>query len=177
MSLTQTLTDNCEELGSKIELLNSSKELGEYSPQSNTQNFFLRVGRPGHLFLQPNYTAFTKTSLGSIPSKIEKTLLKTETNVPLTTSINNSMASSQSKFNSTTTNNSTITNLDSRTYSKSFNRKGYGNGFISKVERFSKYLKEYTPGPGDYYSDKLYSLENDVRKSYFGKSIFLEKKK
>ena len=176
MSLTQTLTDNCEELGSKIELLNSSKELGEYSPQSNTQNFFLRVGRPGHLFLQPNYTAFTKTSLGSIPSKIEKTLLKTETNVPLTTSINNSMASSQSKFNSTTTNNSTITNLDSRTYSKSFNRKGYGNGFISKVERFSKYLKEYTPGPGDYYSEKLYTLENDVRKSYFGKSIFLEKK-
>lgn len=41
MSLSQTLTDNCEEMGSKIELLNNSKELGERSPRLNTQNFFL----------------------------------------------------------------------------------------------------------------------------------------
>lgn len=176
MSLSQTLTDNCEEMGSKIELLNNSKELGERSPRLNTQNFFLRVGKPGKLFLQPNYTAFTKTSLGTIPSKIEKTLLKTETNIPLTTSINNSLASTESKFNSSTTNNSTMSFGNTYNNSKSFNRKGYGNGFVSKVERFSKYLKEYTPGPGDYYSDKLYTVENDVKRSYFGKSFFVEKR-
>ena len=173
MSLTQTLTDKCEDLGSKIELINNSKELGENSPHSNTQNFFLRVGKPGRLFLQPNYTAFTKTSLGSIPSKIEKTLLKTETNIPLTTSINNSIISSESKFNSTTTNSSILSCKDPKNYSKSYSSKGYGNGFVSKVERFNKYLKEYTPGPGDYYPDKLFTMENEIKKSDLGKSLFL----
>lgn len=175
MSLTQTLTDKCEDLGSKIELINNSKELGENSPYSNTQNFFLRVGKPGRLFLQPNYTAFTKTSLGSIPSKIEKTLLKTETNIPLTTSINNSIISSESKFNSTTTNSSILSYKDPKNYSKSYSSKGYGNGFVSKVERFNKYLKEYTPGPGDYYPDKLFTMENEIKKSDLGKSLFLER--
>ena len=172
MSLTQTLTDNCKELGSKIELINSSKELGDNSPQLNTQNFFLRVGKPGKLFLQPNYTAFTKTSLGTIPSKIEKTLLKTDTNIPLTTNINTSLISTDSKFNSTTTNESVISSRDLKNYSKSFSKKGYGNGFVSKVARFNKFIKEYTPGPGDYNSDKIYTLENEIRKSDFGKSIF-----
>lgn len=175
MSLTQTLMDKCEKLGSKIELINNSKELGDNPPQSNTQNFFLRVGKPGRLFLQPNYTAFTKTNLGSIPSKIEKTLLKTETNIPLTTSINNSLNSSETKFNSTTINESTISYKDPKNYSKSFSSKGYGNGFVSKVERFNKYLKEYTPGPGDYSPDRLFTVENDIKKSTFGKSIFLDR--
>ena len=175
MSLTQTLTDYCEDMGSKIELINNSKELGENPPYSNTQNFFLRVGKPGRLFLQPNYTAFTKTSLGSIPSKIEKTLLKTETNIPLTTSINNSLISTESKLNSTTTNDSITSYKDPKNYSKSFSKKGYGNGFVSKVERFNKYLKEYTPGPGDYNSDKLFTMENEIKKSIFGKSIFLDR--
>ena len=177
MSLTQTLRDNCEELGSKIELINNSNELGDNPPQSNTQNYFLRVGKPGKLFLQPNYTAFTKTSLGSIPSKIEKTLLKTETNIPLTTSINNSLSlnSSETKFNSTTANESILSYKDPKNYSKSFSSKGYGNGFISKVERFNKYLKEYTPGPGDYSPDRLFTVENDIKKSTFGKSLFLDR--
>ena len=175
MSLTQTLMDKCEKLGSKIELINNSKELGDNPPQSNTQHFFLRVGKPGRLFLQPNYTAFTKTNLGSIPSKIEKTLLKTETNIPLTTSINNSLNSSETKFNSTTINESTISYKDPKNYSKSFSSKGYGNGFVSKVERFNKYLKEYTPGPGDYSPDRLFTVENDIKKSTFGKSIFLDR--
>ena len=175
MSLSQTLTDRCEDMGSKVELINNSKELGDNSPQSNTQNFFLRVGKPGRLFLQPNYTAFTKTSLGSIPSKIEKTLLKTETNIPLTTSINNSITTSESKFNTSTTNDSIMSYKDPKNYSKSFSSKGYGNGFVSKVARFNKYLKEYTPGPGDYNSDKLFTLENEIKKSDFGRSIFLER--
>ena len=177
MSLTQSLTDKCEELGSKIELINSSKELGDNSPRSNTQNFFLRVGKPGRLFLQPNYTAFTKTNLGSIPSKIEKTLLKTETNIPLTTSINNSLISSESRLNSTTTNNSSLlsTSKDPKNYSKSFSSKGSGNGFVSKVERFNKYIKEYTPGPGDYSPDKLFTMENEIKRSDLGKSLFLER--
>ena len=175
MSLSQRLTDNCEDLGSKIELINNSKELGENSLQYNTQNFFLRVGKPGKLFLQPNYTAFTKTSLGSIPSKIEKTLLKTETNIPLTTSINNSIISSESKFNSTTTNDSILSYRDPKNYSKSYSSKGYGNGFVSKVARFNKYLKEYTPGPGDYNTDKLFTMENEIKRSNFGRSIFLDR--
>ena len=62
-------------------------------PNFNITKFFLRTGRPGHLFLKPNYTAFTKTNLGSIPSKLEKTLVKTDTNKPLSTYINNTLSS------------------------------------------------------------------------------------
>ena len=63
----------------------------------NTTKFFLRTGRPGRLFLKPNYTAFTKTSLGSIPSKCEKTLIKSNTNKPISTFINNTISSFNKK--------------------------------------------------------------------------------
>ena len=76
MSLSQELEDDCENIGSKIILKpNTYEDLNLASiNSSDIYHHFLRVGRPGKLFLQPNYTAFTKTNLGSIPSKIEKTL-------------------------------------------------------------------------------------------------------
>ena len=58
----------------------------------NSTKFFLRTGRQGHLFLKPNYTAFTKTNLGSIPSKLEKTLIKTNTSKPISTFVNNTIS-------------------------------------------------------------------------------------
>ena len=91
MSLTQELEDKCENVGSKINL---SKEFFDSNSNSNittnnsdSQRPFLRVGRPGKLILQQHYTAFTKSNLGTIPSKVEKTLIKTDVNVPITITV------------------------------------------------------------------------------------------
>ena len=138
----------------------------------NTTKFFLRTGRPGHLFLKPNYTAFTKTNLGSIPSKLEKTLVKTDTNKPLSTYINNTI---------TTFNNHKDFEMkkkedkDIRLYSTSFSSKGFGVGFVSKVSRFRDNLSGYLPGPADYSPDKYLTLLSNVEKSPFGKSLFKKK--
>ena len=153
---------------SKIELIDKyMKETNKTS--TNSFNFFLRTGRPGHLFLKPNYTAFTKTNLGSIPSKLEKTLIKTDLNKPLTTYINNRIT----KLN----NKNQIESLskdegDISKYSTSFSSKGFGVGFVSKVNRFKDNLSGYQPGPADYSPDKYMTLLSNVEKSPFGKSLF-----
>ena len=135
----------------------------------NATKFFLRTGKPGHLFLKPNYTAFTKTNLGSIPSKLEKTLVKTDTNKPLSTYINSTIT----KFNKTDVFETLKKeDKDIRTYSTSFSSKGFGVGFVSKVNRFSDNLSGYLPGPADYNPDKYLTLLSNVEKSPFGKSLF-----
>ena len=169
MSLTQELDDSCENVGSKIILTHEAfDDESDFSTKncSETKQIFLRVGRPGKLFLQPNYTAFTKTALGSIPSKIEKTLLKTEESIPITLTLNKNIPK----------NNISKDEIykDPKSYSTSYSSKGYGVGFVSRVPRFNKDKKNY-PGPGEYSPDKLISVENNINKSNFGKSIFLDK--
>ena len=176
MSLTQELDDACEEIGSKIILTSNVLEeesLPNLSSTSSSNAFsspqtFLRVGKPGKLFLKPNYTAFTKTNLGSIPSKVEKTLIKTEESIPITITLNKHVQKinlPQEKEDS---------NI-SRSFSTSYSSKGYGVGFVSKVPRFDYGKKAVYPGPGDYSPEKMESLENNINKSNFGKSLFLEK--
>lgn len=170
MSLTQEIDEESENFGSKIILTHKTFEDGSDFPNSSTsdtQNIFLRVGKPGKLYLQPNYTAFTKTSLGSIPSKVEKTLLKTEKNIPITLTLNKNYP------NDNTSNYQAY--KDPKIYSTSYSSKGYGVGFASSVPRFSDTREILFPGPGQYYPDKLVSMENNVNKSIFGKSMFMDK--
>lgn len=170
MSLTQEIDEESENFGSKIILTHKTFEDGsdfQNSSTSDTQNIFLRVGKPGKLYLQPNYTAFTKTSLGSIPSKVEKTLLKTEKNIPITLTLNKNYP------NDNTSNYQAY--KDPKIYSTSYSSKGYGVGFASSVPRFSDTREILFPGPGQYYPDKLVSMENNVNKSIFGKSMFMDK--
>ena len=174
MSLTQELEDPCEEIGSKIILTTNmleedlSQNLSSTSTNKtfNYPQTFLRVGKPGKLFLKPNYTAFTKTNLGSIPSKVEKTLIKTEENIPITVTLNKQVQKinlTQGKEN------------DKRNFSTSYSSKGYGVGFVSKVPRFDYSQRIIYPGPGDYSPEKNDSVENNVNKSILGKSLFSEK--
>ena len=156
---------------SKIELMD------RYKKESNKTstfsfNFFLRTGRPGHLFLKPNYTAFTKTNLGSIPSKLEKTLIKTDLNKPLTTYINSRITKSSNKKNEES---AYKEEGDMSKYSTSFSSKGFGVGFVSKVNRFQDNFSGYQPGPADYSPDKYMTLLSSVEKSPFGKSLFKKK--
>ncbi len=171
MSLTQELDDSSENLGSKIILSHEAfddESNIKTKNSSQTKQLFLRVGKPGKLFLQPNYTAFTKTTLGSIPSKIEKTLLKTEESIPITFTLNKNISNIK---------NTTDEQIfkDPRSYTTSFSSKGYGVGFVSQAPRFNKDKKSSYPGPGEYFPDKLLSVENNINKSNFGKSIFLDK--
>ena len=47
------------------------------SPLENEiKPYFLKTTKSGHLYNHPIHTAFNKTNLGSIPSKIETTLIK-----------------------------------------------------------------------------------------------------
>ena len=171
MSLTQDLDDECENLGSKIFLSHNNLDDNSDLTTNNsteTPHLFLRVGKPGKLYLQPNYSAFTKTSLGSIPSKIEKTLIKTEESVPITLTLNKNIQKNKYLKDSQIY-------KDPRTFSTSYSSKGYGVGFVSQVPRFSNDTKNISPGPGEYSPDKLLSMENDISKSNFGKSLFLDK--
>ena len=170
MSLNQELEDECENLGSQIILKpNTYEELNLASnDSSDIYHHFLRVGKPGKLFLQPNYTAFTKTNLGSIPSKIEKTLLKTEENIPITLTFNKNIHQNNKLKNEQLY-------KDPRTYTTSYSSKGYGVGFVSQVPRFNNVKKMISPGPGEYSPGKSLSLVNNINKSILGKSIFTDK--
>ena len=139
---------------SKIELIERNIDEIDKS-KFRTTKFFLRTGRPGHLFLKPNYTAFTKTNLGSIPSKLEKTLVKTDSNKPLSTYINNTLSSFNKSKEFETIKKE---DRDIRTYTTSFSSKGFGVGFVSRVNRFGDNLSGYLPGPADYYPDKYLTL-------------------
>ena len=149
MSLSQDIDDKSENFGSKIMLANETFDEDSNPFKNNisdTQRVFLRVGRPGKLLLKPNYTAFTKTNLGSIPSRIEKTLIKTDENIPITVTINKSI---QKSYN--TPQKDIQLYKDPRSYSTSYSSKGYGVGFVSQVPRFLSEKKQIIyPGPGDY---------------------------
>ena len=170
MSLTQNIKDDCENLGNTILLSHEAfEEESNITTNNSTDNqrLFLRVGKPGKLFLEPLYTAFTKTSLGSIPSKLEKTLIKTEESVPITITLNKNIRKNNNASEEEQN------NRDFRSSSTSFSSKGYGVGFVSQVPRFQN-NRIILPGPGHYSPDKILSMENDVNKSNFGKSLFLD---
>lgn len=156
---------------SNIELIQRNIDETDKS-DFNSNKFFLRTGRPGHLYLKPNYTAFTKTNLGSIPSKLEKTLIKTDTNKPLSKFINNTMTSFNKKKE---LNSSPKEEKEKKKYTPSFSSKGYGVGFVSKVSRFGESLSAYEPGPADYSPEKNFTLLSKVENSTFGQSFFKRK--
>ena len=132
MSISSLKRDEFNGPVSNIELL--QRNIDENNESSlNSTKFFLRTGRPGHLFLKPNYTAFTKTNLGSIPSKLEKTLIKSNTSKPISTFVNNTISSFNKKEDLTIPKEE----KDIRKYITSFSSKGFGVGFVSKVRRFS----------------------------------------
>ena len=166
-----SMKDKYNQKISHIELLRRNSNESEES-NYNITKFFLRTGRPGHLFLKPNYTAFTKTNLGSIPSKLEKALIKTDTNKSLSKVINNTMPMFNSKNELKTF---PREEKDIRKYTTSFSSKGFGIGFVSKVSRFGESLSGYEPGPADYSPEKNFTLLSKVEKSPFGKSFFKEK--
>ena len=143
---------------SRIELLNPST-----APETKT--FFLKTAKSGHLYNHPIYTAYTKTSLGSIPTKLEKTLIQSSS--PKTYSIfSPKIENEQTSF---------FNPSSFKKDSVSLSKKGYGNGFVSKSERFDNGFNDrYRPGPCEYSKGKL-SIQYDVSKSLFTQGLYNNK--
>ena len=171
MSVFATINEEYNNPISNIELIQRDNNESDKS-NFTSKKFFLRTGKPGHLFLKPNYSAFTKTSLGSIPSKLEKTLIKTDTGKPISTFINNTLSSFNKKKQ---VKEIPKEEKDIRKYTTSFSSKGFGIGFVSKVSRFGESLSAYEPGPADYTPDKNMTLLSKIKNSTFGKSFFKRK--
>lgn len=123
----------------------------------------------GHLYTKPIHTAFNKTSLGCIPCKIEKTLIKTET--PLNNSLLTKSFKSDFDFESTKFSNEQSFNpYDLNKIS--FNSKGTLNGFISGTERFiNEKEKQNFPSP-DKYNIELNNLLKNIEKTNRAKGLF-----
>ena len=175
MSVSANLKDEYINPISNIELIQNKIDETDKS-ESYSNKFILRTGRPGHLYLKPVYTAFTKTNLGSIPSKLEKTLIKTDTNKPLSKFINNTMPSfNKKKELNSSKKKGKEKEKEKKKFPPSFSSKGYGVGFVSKVSRFGESLSAYEPGPADYSPEKNFTLLSKVENSTFGKSFFKRK--
>ena len=145
MSVSANLKDEYINPISNIELIQNKIDETDKS-ESYSNKFILRTGRPGHLYLKPVYTAFTKTNLGSIPSKLEKTLIKTDTNKPLSKFINNTMPSFNKKKESKPSKKEgkeKEKEKEKKKFPPSFSSKGYGVGFVSKVSRFGESLSHF----------------------------------
>ena len=157
ISLEELQNSNLQTTISQIELVNPK--------ETEIKSYFLKTTKSGHLYNHPIYTAFTKTNLGSIPSKIETTLIKSP--IKKIYSIFNPKPNNES---------TTIYNTSSfKKNSVSFSKKGLGNGFISKSQRFDNLYKEkYKPGPCEYSKDKL-TIMNNIKKSIFCKGLFNNK--
>ena len=178
MSLTSKINESYNARNiSNIGLKTLSKNLNQFRQNQNSSSsiFLLKTIKRGHLYRNPNYTAYNKQSLGSIPTKVEKTLIKQQIK-PYNNKTNKSLIKSNSQ--------NIINHIpppptifqNPKNYTTSYSSKGFGIGFVSKVSRFKNIQNTSTIGPGDYYPEKNYSIENNVIKSHFGKSMFIEKK-
>ena len=157
ISSEELQNSNLQTTISQIELINPK--------ETEIKSYFLKTTKSGHLYNHPIHTAFTKTNLGSIPSKIERTLIKSP--IKKIYSIFNPKPNNES---------TTIYNPSSfNKNSVSFSKKGLGNGFISKSQRFDNLYKEkFKPGPCEYSKDKL-TIMNNIKKSIFCKGLFNNK--
>lgn len=101
--------------------------------------FYLKTSKEGKLFTGTINNAFLKTTLGSIPSKNEKIIIKNI--LPEKIKFNNPGPGAYDPKG---------TNIEKV---KEHKIKGYGHGFLSSSSRFEedKYYKSYfSPGPGEY---------------------------
>ena len=129
-------------------------------------NYILRSPNRGRIYRGPNWNAFNRETLGSIPRKSENILFQEKNSE----SKKGLMSQSERfthyqkiesvKFSYPGPGNYKMGNsLDTTSVSTnpSFSSKGYGNGFVSKYDRFDDpkaYYEKFYPGPGQYKNTK-----------------------
>lgn len=137
----------------------------------------------GQIRKGPNWTAYNRENLGSIPGKVENIIINDKIDSTKLGFLSNTL-----RFQDKSTN--AKKELPGpgkylKEYScfevkqKVFSAKGLGNGFISQTPRFSDYeefISKYAPGPSDYTTD-ISTISQKTEKSIKYKSIYSSKEK
>jgi hypothetical protein len=141
--------------------------------------YLLRAPKKGKLLKGPNWTAYNRENLGTIPRKTEKVLIEDKTlktKLGFTTQEERFTAKSHSVKNmfpgpGTYNNDKDKLNMTS----SSMSSRGYGNGFASMSERFDDpkfYYDKFYPGPGQYNIQSKVSLKNEIDHNIMYKSLY-----
>ena len=148
------------------------------------ESVFQKTTKKGKLFKGPNWTAYNKENLGSIPRNIEKSLVedkKSITKIGFSTQSERFFPKNQNMKNNPGPGSYNLCgDMDfTRTSSSFYSSKGLGNGFVSTSDRFDDsklYYCKYAPGPGEYCPESNKTLEHEVATSILGKSLYNNKK-
>ena len=176
--MTETLKHSNTDLSlaSNVVTLDNMNEFGD--------NFFRKTQHKGKLFKGPNWTAYNKENLGSIPRTVEKALVEDKkgmTKVGFSTQTERFFPKPESAKQCPGPGTYNISgDMDfTRTSTSFYSSKGFGNGFVSTSERFNDsnlYYSKYLPGPGEYQPQKFCSITDDVNKMLLAKSLYNNKK-
>jgi hypothetical protein len=176
--MTDTLKRSNTELSMPSNIV-TIDNLNEYK-----ENFFRKTSYKGKLFKGPNWTAYNKENLGSIPRTVEKALVEDKkgmTKVGFSTQTERFFPKPDSSKQCPGPGSYNISgDMDfTRTSTSFYSSKGFGNGFVSQSERFndsSLYYSKYAPGPGDYQPQKRGSIADDINIMLLAKSLYNNKK-
>ena len=149
----------------------------DFDAADSTSLIKITSHKKGRIYRGPNYNAYNRESLGSIPGKQENILVKEGPDGIVGFSSGNSQRFSKENNlspgpGSYEVNKKVISNKES------ISSKGYCNGFVSKSHRFD-HLKEFydkfKPGPGQYnYSDST-SLFTEIGRTLNYKHIYVNR--
>ena len=154
--------------------ISPSKNVMDFNTADSNSLSKLESPKKGRIYRGPNFNAYNRESLGSIPGKHENILVRVSNigRVGFSSGIANrfskdiNLSPGPASYN---------TNQSSSTNKESFSSKGYCNGFVSKSERFDN-LKEFNdkfnPGPGQYNNSESCSLFNQISKSINYKNLY-----
>ena len=148
------------------------------------ENLFRKTTPKGKLFRGPNWTAYNKENLGSIPRQIEKTLVEDKkglSKIGFSTQTERFFPKFNNEKNNPGPGSYNVSqDLDfTRTNTSFYSSKGFGNGFISQSERFNDsnlYYSKYAPGPGQYQPQETKTIVHDINKKLLAKSLYNNKK-
>ena len=163
-------------MASNIVTLDNLNEIGE--------NIFRKTTHKGKLFKGPNWTAYNKENLGSIPRTVEKALVEDKkgmTKVGFSTQTERFFPKPDSSKQSPGPGSYNISgDMDfTRTSTSFYSSKGFGNGFVSQSQRFNDsdlFYSKYAPGPGEYQPQKKGTIIDNVNKMLVAKSLYNNKK-
>ena len=172
----------------KIDTASTSNIVSLENINNISESLFQKPPKKGKLFKGPNWTAYTKENLGSIPCSIEKSLIsdnKASPKIGFSTQSerffpNQNLSKTRNPGPGSYNIRTDIENNTTRTSSSSFySSKGLGNGFISSSNRFNTtnlYYCKYTPGPGSYCPENTTNIEHTITKSMLSQSLYTNKR-
>jgi hypothetical protein len=143
--------------------------------------FKLKSPPKGKVYRGPNWTAYNRENLGSIPSNIENILIKDNESKKLGFSSNSIRFNSKiDALNSSSPGPGTYYSVReiNNPNKPSFSSKGYGTGFCSTKDRFDdlkEFTEKYRPGPGQYKFNDFSTISTDVSKSLSYRSMYTDR--